>query len=972
MASSMIPQILAAIDQSGPFGEKFGKFDVSGITETSTHILNSFLDTHPKIHKAFQDDVCEYVQTKYHKENLYDHSICTGVFSGCFASVFYDTVADPMLRLSREDFVRICIEAGTLHDIGKPLARVTLSGSKIKHLYTGHAQLGTRLIDSIMRTHPFKNAIEWAVNHHMCYCTHCHMHDFTSKHPCYESMMMDLNTSDPSMAHAAMALLSVLAFADMFARIDSNFDYDVQRTSQYSFDLYAKLKEVFGAFKPVHTPKTVIHMIGLSGSGKSHTTKFLHDTFGDKYDIIVVERDRSLYASYAEILQKPFDEVTKISYQKVYQAMIEHKGTTQSRWVTDLVDALTQPILQKQQLIIIDTCQTLYPVAWKNTVEAFDEEATAEYANATKIGFYTIPANMLGITHQTKTPEYTSLPNTATGAFWPNLVSEIEKSDSSRLLLTYATGSITLLSTWLDANFGKITTIINPDIQQDLLHNLLNAFAQSNTHLATCEEICTEFTKSLCSIAGGCFKDHSEPFVVFRVEQQSDLFKLITFTYRDGFQQFNMKTRDYRGEGIIYDCVNKVFSLIRPALPVFPEMTTVVADHRVLPYIVDNFHHLFHSSSPNHAISNMIERKEITQIVVTPKYDGSLFNLTFIGSSHPMCPMIMDIISKTSLPPQSYFQTENGVYLIGSKGACFAKDPVNARIHRSILGSYPNMTVFLSKMDQVVSSFDTSSNIVTMHFEAIDVTPTEELTVYYGYSAAIFFGITSYNNITNEKRFMLPSFVDSIDKTIRLASMIPCKKFSDVVEMFNNSYKELLRGNENTEPEGFVVHIFDDVRQCWFPIKYKFDLYYVAHKPNSIKNQGMAKRIVEEPEFASVIKRFMKFREKPTMAALLNQNNYTTQVNQFVQSNFSALCTRLGQAPSKRDWALFWKENMAQLDPLQQVLDSNAQLVSTYYPGYVEKVSSRALNLLMNLYIHLAKTQIVQSDIDKIINDIFA
>ena len=726
----MIPQILASLEPNGSFSAKFGQPNVENITQVATNILNSFLGVHSKVHKAFQDDVTEYIPTKFHKENLHDHSICTGVFAGCFAVVFYNTVSDPLLRLSCSDFVNICIEAGTLHDIGKPLARITLSGSKTKHLYTGHAQLGTRLIDSIMVNHPFKLAIEWAIGHHMCYCTHCHVHDFSTKHPCYESMMMDISP-DPTMAYISMAVLSVLAFADMFSRIDESFDYDVQHTYQYSLDLYAKLKEMYTNTKSFHSPKTIIHMIGLSGSGKSHTAKYLYETFGNQYDIIIVERDKSLYNAYADSLKKTLQDVIGIPYKDVYQTMKEsaNDGLVQARWIDDLNTALTIPITSKQQLIIIDTCQTLYPMAWKNTVASFDEDATAEYENATKIGYYIIPVNMLGITHQTKMPNPTSLPISSPGAFWPHLTSEMEtiKENSAEMIFSYATGSISLLVSWINKNFGKITTTINPDIQQDLLHNLLNAFVQSNPHLNTCEEICTEFTKFLCSTVGGCSKDCEIPFVQFRIEQQSDLYKLITFTYRDGFQQFNMKTRDYRGEGIIFDCTTKKFLMFRPALPVFPEMTNVIADHRVLPYIANDFHKLFPPTSPNHAISNMIGRKTATQMVVAPKYDGSLFNLTYIGSAHPTYPMMMDIINKSVLPPKSYYfdaisdKTPSGVFLIGSKGTCFSKDPVNIRIHKAILGSYASIDEFLVKMSRIVKHFDQSNDIITLHFEAIDV-----------------------------------------------------------------------------------------------------------------------------------------------------------------------------------------------------------------------------------------------------------
>jgi hypothetical protein len=967
---SKISQILSPIRDNILFRDIVDAID--DYTKKATKLLDMFLAVHPNINNAFQNDVAEFIPTKFHNENLYEHSVCTGVFGGCFASVFYNSIANTsLLRISRETFIDICIEAGTLHDIGKPLARITMTGSKTKHLYTGHAQLGTRLIDSIMPARQFKYAIEWAVSHHMCECTHCRMNDFTKNHPCYESMMMDISP-DPTMAYISMATLSVLAFADMFARIDEKFDYSVKDTSQYSLDLYAKLNEMYTSIKLKHYSKTIIHMIGLSGSGKSHTSNFLYDTFGDKYDIIVVERDKSLYKAYADLLKKNLQDVFDIPYKEIYQAMAENKGLVQSQWVSDLNDALTIPIVSKQQLIIIDTCQTLYSSAWKNTIDSFDEDATSEYENGIKIGYYTIPVNMLGIFHQNKRLELSSLPiNTTSGAFWPHLISEMEKANSSKPLFSYATGSISLLSEWLNKNYGKITTSINPNIQQDLLHNLLNNFAQINAQLNTCEEICTEFCKFLCSTSGGCSNDFDNPFVLFRIEQQSDLYKLVMFTYRDGFQQFNMKTRDYRGEGILYDCTTKHFIMCRPALPVFPEMTSVIADHRVLPYIAGDFHKLFHPTSPNHAIPNAIERKTASRIVLTPKYDGSLFNLTFIGFINPIYLMIMDIINKSVLPSKSYYKTDNGIFIIGSKGTCFAKDPVNTRIHKAILGSYTSVDEFINKISKIVNKYDQTFDCITLHFEAIDVLSTPELTVYYGYSAAPLFGITFYNSFTNEKKFVLPTNIKNIDDTILLTDMFSLNHFSDVVEKFNNSYKELLQGNEKIEPEGFVVHIFDDMAKCWFPIKYKFDIYYVAHKPNTSKNQEKAKQMVNEPQFAAVIKRFMKFREKPTMISLLNQCNYTAQINQFAKSIFSSLNAKYGKTINKGEWAKYWKDDPTRIVPLQQIIDLTAQIVSMHYPEYVEKVSEKAFPLLMNLYMHLEKPTIIQADIDNSINKLF-
>ncbi len=506
-----------------------------------------------------------------------------------------------------------------------------------------------------------------------------------------------------------------------------------------------------------------------------------------------------------------------------------------------------------------------------------------------------------------------------------------------------------------------------------MLHDLLNSFSQSNKNLATCEEICTEFTKFMCSVAGGCSKDHIEPFVLFRIEYQTELYKILTFTYRDGFQQFNMMTRDYRGEGIVFDCTSNQFYMFRPALPVFPEMTNVVSDRGVVPYIANHFDKLFPPSSQNHSIVNTVEQKKISKIVVTPKYDGSLFNLTYIGNENPMYRVVSDIITNTIVPLNSYYVTENGIFIIGSKGTCFAKDPVNTRIHTSILGSYATIDDFLQKMKIIIDRFDQKNNIITLHFEAIDVTPTEELTVYYGYSATILFGITYYNNSMNQKKFMLPQFDTNIlsNTKNRVTTMVHCGDFSDVIDLFKNSYTELLKGDDNIEPEGFVVHIFDEPNNLWFPIKYKYELYYIAHKPTTARNQEIAKKILEDPQYTAVIKRFLKFREKPALSTLLNQCDYTNKVKKLVMALFTSLSVQCGKVPTKGEWAKCVKTNATLMVQLQSIIDSCAQSVALEYPEYVEKVSGRAFNLVMNLYIYMIKSPIVESEIDNQINELF-
>ena len=115
------------------------------------------------------------------------------------------------------------------------------------------------------------------------------------------------------------------------------------------------------------------------------------------------------------------------------------------------------------------------------------------------------------------------------------------------------------------------------------------------------------------------------------------------------------------------------------------------------------------------------------------------------------------------------------------------------------------------KLFQILSIENTNwiNTITTLFFEAIDNTPTDELTVWYGYSSYPLFGIIIYDTITETKTFKLPSIEH--DETILVA---PQKSFNSFIELVNDKnkcYDALLTGNLSIEPEGYVVHIFDDI-----------------------------------------------------------------------------------------------------------------------------------------------------------------
>lgn len=167
---------------------------------------------------------------------------------------------------------------------------------------------------------------------------------------------------------------------------------------------------------PDFNGKLIIVTYGFSGSGKSYTVKRLKEKFGDDYDVIHVERDRSLYNVY----EKYFGPTEGKTYEEIYatvysnnddsngadtedQAHHPHHGSThhsanahtppvkvskstvQDQWVQDIADGLDTPQQKAGQIIILDSVQPLFPSQWNTTIRALkntSEEAYNAFINS--------------------------------------------------------------------------------------------------------------------------------------------------------------------------------------------------------------------------------------------------------------------------------------------------------------------------------------------------------------------------------------------------------------------------------------------------------------------------------------------------------------------------------------------------------------------------------------------------------------
>ena len=960
----------------------------------------------PKLNEVFCQECDTHVPTKYHSEGLDTHLVATSLVAENFGQIFYDKFKSNFeaIDIDENTFVKLCEIVGLFHDIGKPFARNIVNEKKKHPIYLGHAQLGTRLIDQINITDDLINknkiSIEWAINHHMCSCTHMGEINEQIKNIGIH-MIMDLPNSI-EIKILSYSLLSVLSYADHLSRLaeDTN-NYNTSLTKEHSFALFNKLMDldIENFSLPDFNGKIILMNYGLSGSGKSYFANHIKNKFNEQYDIIHIERDRSLYTVYEKLFGPISTINNQLTYRQVYDSVYANNKTdVQDQWLQDLCDGLETNQTKNGIIIIIDTVQTLFTGQWNTTIESIktkSEEAYNNYLNSPKIVYYSIPIHMFGsvISEEipTKTGKYSILPDPSLrGLFWPHLLTETGKQEN----LTYGSGSIKLLSNYINSYFNiqnkKLANALSNEMKTNCQHNIIYLLNEIIIQKQTKNvgEAFFHFMNQYLDKSGGHLR-----FIFYKTEIENRDYQLITFSYDDGLQTFNGTTRDYRGEGIIYVKAENKFYYLRPSLPVFPEMASIQKDNKVLPYLVnsDLWDNLENFANPTYRrLKTRIKPKNILGLYMVPKYDGSLFNLTFIHKSNKVYSMIDSLIqhninlSNTKILNTSFYYHTNGLFLMGSKGTILSKNPVNERIHNSILGSYESIDQFLTIANSYVTNDSLFTNIneqiITLHYEAIDAIPTPELTVYYGKAWCPFFGITIYNSLTNKKEFKLPQD-EYKGEGLCIADIHDCNcNWHEAQNAYQTNYNKLLEGDQIVEPEGYVLHLFgsDNFGNYeWLPIKYKYKIYYTAHKPESKHNLDMALQLSSDPQYELLRQRLAKFREKMSVEQiLLNQMTTIDCINNIIKLSITELAetrqleTNSAKIIVKKDWAMYWKQNISILDQYFDVIKlaliehydqyKQINMTKSIFPFLMKLYEKCKLNDSVNQLIDLSNDQLIQ------------
>ena len=805
-------------------------------------VINS-LNLSPQIKEQLLITSQEHKITKYHEENLYTHLFWVATKCKELAPTF-DVNPNDAFWL------------GFLHDIGKSLARHQVQ----KHfIYTGHAQLGARIVENMFLKETkspceHKNAVLWAIDNHMCAC--CKNVDDTTLVEKYKSLLWI--SAPKGEEEMCLRFLLLLQVADEVGKQSSFKKKEEASIIQANRIFKMMLPYVCDTQKHVwdicqlrksDSSQIIIVPLGLSGSGKSSLCKKIQ--MSSNYKVGLVERDQC----YFQIaLENGFiaDELsTYKDYYTFVQTLEKGKEMVQKRWVK-MVDEI---LLDKSnKIILIDSVQPTFRHAWKRTLDQLSEEARLCWNHIFKMAVYLVPIHQLGFNVESKIGSYQSLPSTDPSLFWP--------------MLNVETGQTNLQN--FDIGTGQINRVL------DIAERFLSI--ESNYNLLPQISLLKLIEKS--GSLEDALKTFPKDLIITQTEHEDSEVKIVTVCYQDGLQTFMGDTRDYRGESILLDKQSGQTFLVRGSLPVFPDYTQIQKDPYVLPYTEDKLE---------------------ASYKVTMKYDGSLFNVTFINKCTDVYPFVKKIIDKRK--DWFFNEIQNGILLFGSKGRLMTLDsnPVKYSIIEAILGTYNTHENFVNTIEKFVSNIEENC---TLHFEAINKVPSSLLTVYYGRDMVKFIGSTTFDV---QKKFSLPT----LDIFKEVATVYEFETFIDILKFWEEGYEKLLEGDQEIEPEGFVVHIFPKHTNLWYPVKLKYQFYYIAHKPSSEKNKEGAKEIATLTKYDKLRNRLSKFREKVHIELI---------VDSFVQASLETL--KEEPHSTKKEWAQSVNKKTESLTKISDAMNS--------------------------------------------------
>lgn len=846
------------------------------------------LKKNDKIYNGIYFESKNYIKTKYHSENLITHLYSVGYLCSIFAQKF---------NLDQE----FAFKLGFFHDIGKPWAKKIISNKKKKiHIHTGHAQVGENICNYLN----LDDEICWTTSFHMCSCSHNKslIDNFE-----YISSLKYISFDEKQDIQKYINSYACLTLSDTLGRLGdyeltknliNSYNHSVKWLEKINNDLINKHinyieNGVLKLSKIYPNNSIIILTLGHSGFGKSTFAKNIIDYCKiNNITVSYAERDLSYYETYSLKNNLSIEESLQVDYKIVYSFIEKNdlKKEVQSNWVNKLNKVLDM----NTSIKIIDSVQVMYPHAWKSTIESLSEDAKSIYLKNLKIGYYGFPMSLYDIEYVSKTGSYEIIPRPDNDGYtYPNLNSEVDNK------------LINLEN--IDIGYGNIKYILNSMInylkyyKMDINYNQIHIIEILNKEkLKNKDELINKIVDSF-------------PKNIINTSIDVNYYNLflIRFHYKDGMQIFNGPSRDYRGESLLFNDKTKNYYIGRASLPVFVDYENIRNDIIAL---------------------NMI--KEENKFHILPKFDGSLFVLTFIKKNTEEYNLLKQLIN--FVDENSYIDNYRGLWCFGSKSLMFAKNQngitgILSRIHNSIENSYQDKYMFIEKCykeldNKKLLNYDN----ISLCFESIDENPSSELTVKYDKSFCPFLCFVLMKDF--KKKIILP---DNLKYLNPYAKVNTFNNWEDVLKFKEEGHNNLLNGCLEEEPEGYVVWI----NNSNIGIKLKHFEYYAAHKPYKEKNLKMCNEIQSLEKYKKLKERLIKFKDKPKLDNILENLN---PIIDKLKENKLMINT-------KKSWALYWREKENITLILKEFIETN-KIINNNYPQLKDKLLNKQYGIIMYYY----------------------
>lgn len=819
---------------------------------------------------------------KYHNEPYGWHALCCGHITSYYSKNFG---GDP----------EIGFKLGFLHDIGKPLCESS------NGITFGHGQIGAHIANYMFGIieEKFKDVLLFIIDQHMCKCTHSGEENVL----CYEILSSMISSYTPYQMEQFKIYFRALIIGDRLGSIKQE-PLTIENANNISTKCIYEITNCKTIPKFQHPIVLVMH--GSQGCGKSYTSQLIKKKLYEEHNITtgIAERDW-IYWMLARRQKLINNDIIYEDYINK-QIMIDDESTTYykklypnlKKLVSDSYGSIIHDMKEKYDITIIDSCVSL-------DTKVLSRLITPEDTCLVWNGF---PQHMLGRPGSVKIDKQVFYPLKKEGSYYRSMLECTNRNQE--FLPVVCTSRINELINIIVKLYSNNTENTSK-IEKELIHPV--TFLNKSNDLNELKL--------------------NTPYMIIErpIVYKNSKYDVIKLSYRDGTQNGNGITLNYRGETIFQDNETKKWYPLRVSLPVTPETGQIRkfrSHSQIYNYLVELKQFLTKEfTTPK----NIPEYCKYNKCYILPKVDGSLMTAWCVKKDSiqgDFCRLKKDLGGK--------YLVEVGDYYVGfgSRSCIFLTQTIDyeEEFYNCITSSYSSIDDLANRVVEYLNGYDWKET-ASVIFEMVPKKPYNGLTVNYGRYFTSHLSTVLYSEPNN--KIILPDlnskkYFNGID-TIELE----CNSIS-IKNYYEQKMNEALDGNFE-DLEGFMLAFTSDDTDLLY-VKLKFPWYYAAHKPDT--NYKDAEELETNPKYKKIKDRLVNLSIYSAMIEA--RRNPLSVFDEFIKLLTEAIFKfkETYQPNNKKDFMEKFKENNGYFDN---------------YPGIEESFNYAVQKLHVNIDYRIHK-----------------